>query len=279
MKIAVCISGLIRYWEETAPLFEHWNKMFPNTFVFFLSTWKGEKWIEEEKFGKIELKDYDYTQYKFITDFSLHEESVVRSRLDEKTNIIPNSYLRAYSMKQVQILRKNYEQKHNMIFDGVFQIRNDLFISKVLVQSAIHCCSSKSEATKIFQSGKIVLNPGGCTMSLENKINPVLFLGNDNFSFTSSNAMDKIMNLYDWMMEDKLFTKSCHKAPAEFYMKNDIHSLTMPGGFPFLFREGKLQKQHRPTPQGMRELIDTKGVKWIYDLPVHILEQEYWNYE
>jgi len=275
MKIAVCISGLIRYWKETYPLFEHWNKMFPNTFVFFLSTWKGtDLWYEKERFGKLEFTEHDYSKYDFIESYSLHNESDVKVI----GNSLPNSWLRSYSMKQVQTLRKEYEQKHNMIFDGVFQIRNDIFISKELIQSAIHCCGSKSEATKFFQLGKIVLNPGGCTMFLENKINPVLFLGNDNFSFSSSKAMDKIMNLYDWMMEDKLFTKSCHKAPAEFYMKNDIHSLTMPGGFPFLFREGKLQKQHRPTPQGMRELIDTKGVKWIYDLPVHILEREYWDY-
>ena len=53
----------------------------------------------------------------------------------------------------------------------------------------------------------------------------------------------------------------------------------MHGGLPYLFREGKLQKQYRPTPQVMRKLIDEKGVDWIYDLPVHILEEEYWNYK
>ena len=114
---------------------------------------------------------------------------------------------------------------------------------------------------------------------LENEINPTLILGNDNFSFASSKSMDIIMNLYDWMVEDKLQAKSCHKAPAEFYFKNNIQNLVMPGGLPVLFREGKLQKQHRPTPQLMRKLIDERGVDWIYNLPVHILEEEYWNYE
>ena len=49
-KIAVCISGLVRYWEETYPLFEHWNNLYDDVeFVFFLATWKGDDvWYEEE---------------------------------------------------------------------------------------------------------------------------------------------------------------------------------------------------------------------------------------
>ena len=86
------------------------------------------------------------------------------------------------------------------------------------------------------------------------------------------------MNLYDWMIEDKLEVKSCHKAPVEFYFKNNIHNIST-DDLPRLFREGKLQKQHRPTPQLMRKLLDEKGVGWIYDLPMNILEEEYWNYE
>ena len=271
MKIAVCISGLIRYWEETYPLFEHWNKMFPNTFVFFLSTWKGtDLWYEKERFGKLEFTEHDYSKYDFIESYSLHNESDVKV----VGNSLPNSWLRSYSMKQVQTLRKEYEQKNNITFDGVFQIRNDMFISKNIIQSAIYSTKSKE-----FQSDKVILTPGGTNLYLENEVNPKLLLGNDNFSFASSKTMDIIMNLYDWLIQGKLFSHSCHKAPAEFYFKNNIHNLGMHGGLPYLFREGKLQKQYRPTPQVMRKLIDEKGVDWIYDLPAHILEEEYWNYK
>ena len=38
-KIAVCLSGQIRHWEETYPIFEHWNNLFDDVeFTFFVST-------------------------------------------------------------------------------------------------------------------------------------------------------------------------------------------------------------------------------------------------
>jgi hypothetical protein len=271
MKIAVCISGLIRYWEETYPLFEHWNKMFPNTFVFFLSTWKGtDLWYDKERFGELEFTEHDYSKYDFIESYSLHNESDVKVM----GNSLPNSWLRSYSMKQVQTLRKEYEQKNNIAFDGVFQIRNDMFISKDIIQNLLYCCTLKE-----FQTDKVVLTPGGTSVYLQGKGVPTLFVGNDNFTLASSQTMDKIMNLYDWMTEDKLQAKSCHKAPAEFYFKNNIHSFQQPSGLMYLYREGKMKQNVGPTPQVMKKLIDERGVDWIYNLPVHILEQEYWNCE
>ena len=39
MKIAVCISGLMQYWDITHKLFKYWNEIYDDVdFVFFLST-------------------------------------------------------------------------------------------------------------------------------------------------------------------------------------------------------------------------------------------------
>jgi len=38
MKIAVCISGLIRFWKVTESLMSRWNDLFDVTFDFYLST-------------------------------------------------------------------------------------------------------------------------------------------------------------------------------------------------------------------------------------------------
>ena len=43
MKIAVCISGLLQYWDLTSQLFRYWNSISDEmNFTFFLSTWEEE---------------------------------------------------------------------------------------------------------------------------------------------------------------------------------------------------------------------------------------------
>ena len=78
-KIAVCISGLVRHWEETYPLFEYWNNLYDDVeFVFFLSTWKGNTWYDKNKFPNFKITDYNFSNYEFIQDYSLHKENEVK---------------------------------------------------------------------------------------------------------------------------------------------------------------------------------------------------------
>ena len=144
------------------------------------------------RFGKLEFTEHDYSKYDFIESYSLHNESDVKVIGDS----LANSWLRSYSMKQVQTLRKEYEQKNNITFDGVIQTRNDMFISKNIIQSAIYSTKSKE-----FQSDKVILTSGGTSMYLEGGTNPKLFIGDDNFSFASSKTMDIIMTWYDWLIQ------------------------------------------------------------------------------
>ena len=271
-KIAVCISGLIRYWEETYPLFEHWNKMFDDVeFTFFLSTWKGDTWYDKEKFPNITLNDYDFSKYDFIEDYSLHNQSEVNI---SKSFKLPNAILRAYLWNKVNILRKNYEDTNDMKFDSVMLVRNDMFVNKAILDK----CSLVPNL-KQWNDYNFVFTVSGCQIYYENDKNPVLFIGNDNWYYSSSKTMDLIMNLYDWIITGKVASSSCHKSPPEFFIKNNIHNLKISGPPIKLYREEPIIKSGNPTPQVMRKLLDEKGAKWIYDVGYEDLTSIYWNYE
>ena len=50
MKIAVCISGLIRFWKVTESLFSRWNDFYDDVeFDFYLSTWKDGVYVRPAK--------------------------------------------------------------------------------------------------------------------------------------------------------------------------------------------------------------------------------------
>jgi hypothetical protein len=120
---------------------------------------------------------------------------------------------------------------------------------------------------------------GGAQIYFEQSENPVLFVGNDNWYCSSSKTMDLIMNLYDWIITKKVVSSSCHKSPAEFFIKNNIHNFTLNTAPIKLYREKPLVKNGNPTPQIMKKLIDEKGVKWIYDVGYGDLTSIYWNYK
>jgi hypothetical protein len=171
-RIAVCISGLIRYWEETYPLFEYWNEMFDDVeFTFFLSTWKGDTWYDKQKFPSITLDDYDFSKYKFIEDYSLHNQSEV----DIREKGLPNGTLRAYLWNKVNVLRKDYEDTNNIKFDSVMLVRNDMFVNKDILKY-----SSLVSNLKEWNDYHFVFTMGGAQIYFEQSENPVLFVGNDN---------------------------------------------------------------------------------------------------
>ena len=273
-RIAVCISGQIRYWEESYPLFEYWNNLFDDVkFVFFLSTWEGNSWYDKNKFPNLKITDYNFSDYDFIQDYSLHKENEVE--IPEKSKKLPNSFLRAYLWNKVNLLRKKYEKENNMTFDSVMLIRNDSFIPKSILKG-----SATTTKLRQYNDYHFVFSVGGGFVYFEQQVNPVLFVGNDNWYCSSSKTMDLIMNLYDWMLTDKVISISCHKAPAEFFVKNNIHHLTFTANPIKLYREKPLVKNGYPTPQIMKKLIKEKGVEWIYDIVEYKdLTDKYWNYE
>ena len=276
IRIAVCISGSIRYWKETYPLFEYWNKLYDDAeFIFFISTWKGYTTITES--GTIidisKADEYDYGSHNFIEDVSYHTEPNLWDKQKEIEkqgyNFHKSCRLKFYSIKQVQTLRQKYEKKNKMKFDGIIQIRNDLFIPKSILDRCVNICQLKP----FYYNSKFVMTPGGSKIEVPSYH---LTLSNDNFTFSNSRTMDIVKNHWDEL--DLQEYVQCHSSPAEFYSRHDISNYNIITQ-PLLLRTGRQTKNGRPKPEVLDELINRKGVAWIYKQSVDYLSKKYWMYE
>ena len=71
-KIAVTLTGLMRFWDTTSKLLEHWNSLYEDIeFYFFLSTWDSS--IETLVCGgcgrETSIDKIDYSCYNFLTEY------------------------------------------------------------------------------------------------------------------------------------------------------------------------------------------------------------------
>ena len=76
VKIAVCISGLVRYWKITESLMSRWNDLFDVTFDFYLSTWKDGVYVRPDKNFGVD-KNIDYDKCEFLTDYELVDSNTI----------------------------------------------------------------------------------------------------------------------------------------------------------------------------------------------------------
>jgi len=270
-KIAVCLSGQIRYWEETYPFFEYWNNLFDDVeFTFFISTWKEKTWVDD-KFGDLEIVDIDFDKHEFITSYSKHDHNTIVTRKDVLLSQKPITSYFTYLMKQVQTLRKEYEDKNNMKFDGVIQTRNDIFISYELLVRCIKTIKVENYFLKnsIFTPGGVSLHPYGPGMCL--------ILQNDNFYFGISSVMDKLIGMYDYLNTDatKLMP---HQLQAEFFNRNKIFNVKLGAEAPRLIRNAPVIKNGRPTSDSLLKIINERGIDWIFQKKLREVSEEYWSY-
>ena len=76
-KIAVCLSGITRYWKTTSKLFEYWNSIYDNVdYYFFISTWGEPTRAEKPIYAKSPIKlppsgfeKNDFSNYPFLTKY------------------------------------------------------------------------------------------------------------------------------------------------------------------------------------------------------------------
>ena len=100
MKIAVCLSGQIRYWDSTYPFFEYWNNLFEDVeFTFFVSTWNTkDQWYSKDKFGINIVDDVDFRKYGLISKFSKHNPDDVNVSTSIK---LPNTNYMTYLYNEI----------------------------------------------------------------------------------------------------------------------------------------------------------------------------------
>ena len=141
MKIAVCISGGVRYPHLGL---QSIRKIFPNEFVkVFIHTWKiknkdlflntvsGLEYKEVDKavetdlsflnqygYEKLLIEDYDECEKKFQKLFD-SLKFVPSSDLEDEPRSDVGPISMHYSIYQSNQLKKQYEKEHNIVFDWV----------------------------------------------------------------------------------------------------------------------------------------------------------------
>lgn len=147
MKIAVCISGGVRYPHLGLQSIQ---KIIPNEFVkVFIHTWKiknkdsflntvsGLEYKEVDKtvetdlsflkyydYEKLLIENYDECEKKFKDLFNSLEFAPASDENDIiRTDVGPISM--HYSIYQSNQLKKQYEEDHNIVFDWVIRMRTD----------------------------------------------------------------------------------------------------------------------------------------------------------
>lgn len=147
MKIAVCISGGVRYPHLGL---QSIRKIFPNDFVkVFIHTWKikdtssfldtlsGLEYKEVDKtietnfsfldqynYEKLLIENYDQCEKKFQKLFDSLKFAPATDEHDKvRTDVGPISM--HYSIYQSNQLKKQYEKENNIVFDWVIRMRTD----------------------------------------------------------------------------------------------------------------------------------------------------------
>ena len=275
MKIAVCLSGQIRYWDSTYPFFEYWNNLFKDVeYTFFVSTWQNnDSWYEQPKFGDIQIDDVDFSKYEFITRYSKHNPDDVNINHSKNAAKLPNTPYMTYLYNKVHGLRNSYEKENNMEFDFVIQTRNDIVFGHQLLSKMIFLWNTNS-----YILNNSIFSPSGSKLKIggNKKDEFLLVVNNDNLFFGNPKVMNHFKNMYDFLIYDS-FNKHTHYLQAEYFHRNKIMHFST-GDNPYLLRYGKTIKRHRPTPDSLRRIMEEKGIEWFYNTRIEDVSKEYWDY-
>lgn len=148
MKIAVCISGGIRYPHLGL---QSIKKIMPNEYVkIFIHTWKIEdimsflktlhglehkeieklceidlSFLENYDYEKLLIEKYDQSKKKFerLLDCLKFVPSTDSEDIQHRIDVGPISM--QYSIFKANELKKEYEKENNMVFDWVIRMRTD----------------------------------------------------------------------------------------------------------------------------------------------------------
>lgn len=297
IKIAVLLSGLTRYWEITSKCFEYWNNFYDNVdYYFFISTWGEPTRAEKATYAKSPIKlpsggfeKNDFSKYPFLTKYEYinQEEFTI---VEGKGN--PNSQYYSYSLYKCNELRKST----GIDFDGVIHTRTDIFIPKEIHSQIIALFGYSRGVSKDFSPDKIqnykknkvqpemffttcgtTISPGERNRGERNRF----FINNDNFSFAHPLAMDRYANMYfDTYVHKKNENTSLHHIQAEQLMLHRIYNYCM-GGQTWLIRteELGLQKNGWPTTEELEDVINTKGIDYLYNTKFTDIQKKYFSHD
>ncbi len=150
MRVAVCISGEMRYFDEKIVKdgFKFIDELNPDIFI---STWshRGTSVDLDRNYSSFDKKDDDRLEEKILQNYRNIKKIEIESfntwvdNLDNfnkdilgnrySTNGLPiTSPAQLYKLKKRNLLKSEYEEKNNFIYDVVIKVRPDsLFVESI----------------------------------------------------------------------------------------------------------------------------------------------------
>lgn len=147
MKIAVCISGGVRYPHLGLQSIQ---KIIPNDYVkIFIHTWKvndtndflntvsGLEYKEKDKIIETDFSNLENYDYQKLLIENYDERKITFQKLLNELKFVPSTdpedeprndvgpISMHYSIYKANELKKEYEKEHNIIFDWVIRMRTD----------------------------------------------------------------------------------------------------------------------------------------------------------
>ncbi len=203
MKIAVCISGLIRFWKVTESLFPRWNDFYDDVeFDFYLSTWKDGVYVRPDKDFGVD-KNIDYEKCSFLTDYELIDSKVL-----EFGKYLSGEYF-VKSINGVFDLLK----RQNKQYDLVLWTRNDAAHSKVFLDNLVKM-NKKYIAPNIISNYGGMSKPDGSHWSLKD----YYFIGHQDTMNVFCDIHRQFLNC-----EDKSILSDPPYFLGEFFINNGVY--------------------------------------------------------
>ena len=251
MKIAVCISGLVRYWKITESLMSRWNDLFDVTFDFYLSTWKDGVYVREDNNFGVD-KNIDYDKCEFLTDYELVDSNTI-----EYGRYLSGEYF-VKSINSVFDLLKRQNKK----YDLVLWTRNDSIFTKDFINSVINI-NQKFIAPNIISNFDGMHKPNGVDWSL----NDYYFIGHQE----SMNVFCDIHRQFS-NCENQSILSDPPFFLGEFFLDNKIYLATHGIACGLvrsenLFKLKPFQRKQSTAINGEKlvQIINDKGVDYVLD--------------
>lgn len=254
MKIAICFSGLLRYWDFCSNFFERFNDYRDDVeFYFYLSTWKNENvWMFQgrENPRNDGVERVDLSKYKFLNEYQRIDDLSVKKIIKNKT-------------------KSNFKEYFARNISGVFELLNEQAIDfdSVLWSRPDHIFT---DLDKIINTTKDLGTNQICGNGMyKKKIR-------DYYLIMHPSLTVKFQNIFnDYYIEENV------PNPADFSLGNIIEYHNMDykniglGGYLMRSNKMMIQKKGYPTYEVLNNLAQKNGYDWMFKNLFRISERWY----
>jgi hypothetical protein len=183
MRIAFCLSGMMRNFENTFPGFKKYIAEIHNPDIFFYGypNNNGLEYCEEKLKEMYEPKKYFIQEYSDVLRRKIcpHEDKFQKNTRCEVK--IGNSISQFYNIYGCDLHRQQYERENNFKYDVVIRSRIDVFYFKSFDENDL----------KSAKQGNVLIPSEWDFKQISN------ICVSDSFAMSNSNNMSKYSNIYN----------------------------------------------------------------------------------